>query len=127
MRKGVKATGARPSVALVSLSSGEGSAYADRLHLFAWLCDHGLSWHAHGVAWAPSSHLLLAHLHASRLSRAQDPGRARQVDASRHHRLALWPLAHSRLLECASPRELAGAGSLDHLARTSERSPVSVW
>src|SRR5919204_1599490 len=92
---------------------GDGAAHADRLHLFAWLCDHGLSWYAHGVARAPSAHLLLAHLHASRLSRAQDPGRARPVDASHHHRLALGTLAQSRLLECASPRELVGAGSLD--------------
>src|SRR2546428_12582846 len=112
MRKGVKATGARPSVALVSLSSGEGSAHADRLHLFAWLCDPGLSWHAHGVAWGPSSHLLLAHLHASRLSPAQDPGRARQVDTSRPHRAALWPPAPNRPFECATPRELGGAGFL---------------
>src|SRR5437899_3577642 len=34
----------------LSPSSGDGSAHADRLHLSAWLCDHGLSRHAHGVA-----------------------------------------------------------------------------
>src|SRR5919109_2873301 len=111
----------------LSPSSGEGSAYADRLHLSAWLCDHGLSRHAHGVARSPSSHLLLAHLYASRLSRAQDLGRDGQVDARHHHRLALWPLAQSRLLECASPRELVGAGSLDHLATTRQWYSVSLW
>src|SRR2546430_11885366 len=83
----------------LSSSSGEGSAHADRLHLFAWLCDPGFSRHAHGVARAPSSHLLLAHLHASRLSRPQDLGRDGPVDAYHDHGLALWALAQSRLLE----------------------------
>src|SRR5215203_106671 len=109
------------------LSYRDGSAHADRLHLSAWLCDPGLSRHAHGVAWSPSSHLLLAYLHASRLSRAQDLGRDGPVDASHHHRLALWPFAQSRLLERASPRELVGAGSRGHLASTDERHPVSLW
>src|SRR6266851_1245185 len=108
-------------------SSGDGSAYADRLYLSAGLCDHGLSWHAHGVARSPSSHILLAHLHASRLSRAQDLGRDGPVDASHSHRLAFWTLAQSRLLERASPRELVGAGSRGHLASTGERHPVSLW
>src|SRR5215831_16498376 len=111
----------------LSPSSGEDSAYADRLHLSAWLCDHGLSRHAHGVARASSAHLLLAHLHASRLSWAQNLSRDGPVDAHHYHRLALWPRAQSRLLECASHRELVGAGSLDHLARTRERHPVSLW
>src|SRR5437867_9798495 len=108
-------------------SYGDSAAYADRLHLSAWLCDHGLARHAHGVARSPSSHILLAHLHASRLSRAQDLGRDGPVDARHHHRLALWTRAQSRLLERASPRELVGAGSRGHLARTSERHPVSLW
>src|SRR6266568_4661714 len=111
----------------LSSSSGEGSAHADRLHLFAWLCDHGIARHAHGVARAPSSHLLLAHLHASRLSRAQDLGRDGPVDARHHHRLALWALAESHLWERASPRELVGPGSRGHLARTGEWHPVSLW
>src|SRR5207248_10120732 len=89
----------------LSPSSGEGSAHADRLHLSAWLCDPGLSRHAHGVARAPSSHILLAHLPASRLARAQDLGRDGPVDARHDHGLALWALAQSRLLACASPRE----------------------
>src|SRR6267143_3281882 len=95
---------------------GNGAAHDDRLHLSAWLCDHGLSRHAHGVARSPSSHILLAHLHASRLSRAQDLGRDGQVDARHHHRLALWTLAQSCLLERASPRELVGTGSRGHLS-----------
>jgi len=111
----------------LSSSSGEGSAHADRLHLFAWLCDPSLSRHAPGVARSPSSHLLLAHLHASRLSRPQDLGRDGPVDARHDHGLALWALAQSRLLECASPRELVGTGSRGHLARTSERHPVALW
>src|SRR5262249_42074807 len=108
-------------------SSGDGSAHADRLLLSTWLCDHGLSRHAHGVARAPSSHFLLAHLHASRLSRAQDLGRDGQVDTSHDYRLALWPRAQSRLLERASPREMVGAGSRSHLASAGERLPVSLW
>src|SRR5215208_7105013 len=108
-------------------SYGDGSAHADRLHLSAWLCDCGISRHAHGVARSPSSHILLAHLHASRLSRAQDLGRDGQVDASYPHRLALWTLAQSRLLERASHRELVGAGSRGYLASTGERQPVSLW
>src|SRR6266498_5361072 len=85
--------------------SGDGSAHADRLHLSAWLCDHDLAWHAHGVARAPSSHLLLAHLHASRLSRAQDLGRDGPVDARHDYRLALWTPAQSGLLERTSHRK----------------------
>src|SRR6267142_5957208 len=111
----------------LSPSSGEGSIHADRLHLSAWLCDPGLSRHAHGVARAPSSHILLAYLHASRLSRAQDLGRDGPVDARHHYRLALWTRAQSRLLERASPRELVGAGSRGHLASPGERHPVSLW
>src|SRR4030095_16460271 len=95
----------------LSPSSGEGSAHANRLHLSPWLCDHGLSRHAHGMARSPSSYLLLAHLHSSRLSRAQDLGIVGPVDTSDPHRLALWALAQIRLLACASPRELVGAGS----------------
>src|SRR5215510_16610213 len=94
-----------------SPSSGEGSAHADRLHLSAWLCDHGLSRHAHGGARAPSSHLLLAHLPTSRAPGAQNVGRDGAVDTRYHHRLAFWTPAQSRLLECASPRALVGAGS----------------
>src|SRR6516225_4654038 len=111
----------------LSPSSGEGSAHADRLHLSAWLCDHGLSWHARRVARAPSAHLLLAHLHASRLARAQDLGRDGPVDARHHYRLALWTRAQSRLLERASPRELVSAGSRGYLASPGERHPVSLW
>src|SRR5205807_2918722 len=112
---------------LLSPPSGEGSAHADRLHLSAWLCAPGLARHAHGVARAPASHLLLAHLHASRLSRAQDLGRDGPVDARHHDRLALGTRAQSRLLERASPRELVGAGSRGHLASPGERHPVSLW
>src|SRR5881397_3856422 len=100
----------------LSPSSGEGSTHADRLHLSAWLCDHGLSRYAHGVARAPSSDILLAPLHASRAPRAQDLGRDGPVDASHHHRVALWTRAQSRLLARASPRELVGAGSHGYLA-----------
>src|SRR5688500_6241460 len=116
-----------PGSFFLSPSYGDGSAHADRLHLFAWLCDHGLSWHAHSVARSPSSHILLAPLHASCLSRAQDLGSDGPVDACHPHRLALWPFAQSRLLERASPRELVGTGSHGHLASTGERHPVSLW
>src|SRR4029453_7813445 len=87
----------------LSPSSGDGSAHADRLHLSAWLCDHGFSRHAHGVARAPSSHLLLAHLPTSRAPGVQNVGRDGLVDARDHHRLALWTRAQSRLLERTSP------------------------
>src|SRR5437867_10110147 len=108
-------------------SYGDSAAYADRLHLSAWLCDHGISRHAHGVARSPSSHILLAHLHASRLSRAQDLGRDGPVDTSHHHRLALWPPAQSRLLEHASHRQLVGSRCLGHLATAYQWRTVSVW
>src|SRR5262249_28545815 len=100
----------------LSPSSGEGSVHADRLHLSAWLCPHRLSRHAHGMARPPSSHLLLAHLHPSRTPGAQHVGRDGQVDACHYHRVALWALAQSRLLERASPRELVSARSPTHLA-----------
>src|SRR5499427_6749690 len=108
-------------------SYGQGSAHAARLDLSAWLCDRSIWRHAYGMARSPSSHILLAHLHASRLARAQDLGRDDPVDARHHHGVALWPFAQSRLLECAPPRKLVGAGSLDHVARTSQRYPVSLW
>src|SRR5882762_5616621 len=90
----------------LSPSSGEGSSHADRLHLSAWLCDHGISRHAHGVARAPSSHILLAHLHASGAPGAKNLGRDGQVDTRHYHRLALWTPAESGLLERASARQL---------------------
>jgi hypothetical protein len=128
MGKGVKATCEFPIGSLfLHLSSGEGSAPADRLHLSAWLCDPGLSRHAHGVAWSPSAHLLLAPLHASRLARAPDLGRDGPVDTRRHHRVALRPLAPSGVWARASPRALVGAGSPGHLASTSARPGVSLW
>src|SRR4030095_12149337 len=96
-------------------SYGDGSAHAARLHLSAWLYDHSISRHAHGVARSPSSHILLAHLHASHLSRAQALGRVAKVAPRHHHRLALWSSAQSRLLERASYRELVGTGSRGHL------------
>src|SRR5437867_5270253 len=40
--------------------------------LIALLCDHDMSRHAHRVARSPSSQILLAHLPASRLTRAHD-------------------------------------------------------
>jgi len=49
------------------------------------------------------------------------------MDARRDHRVALWSLAHSRLLAWASVGQLAGAGSLDPLATTCPWEPVSVW
>src|ERR1043166_858892 len=111
----------------LSSSSGEDSVHAARLHLSAGLCDHSISRHAHSVARSPSSDILLAHLHASGLSRTQDPGRDGQMDAIHHHCVALWSLTQSHLLERASPRELVGSGSLGHLAAPSQWHPVSVW
>src|SRR5215471_12148272 len=96
-----------------STSSGDGSAHADRLHLSAWLCDPGVSRHAHRVARSSSPHLLLASIHASRASGATYVGRDGPVDPSDHHRVALRPLTQSRLLERPSARQLVGAGSLD--------------
>ena len=46
----------------LSTSSGDGAAHADGLHLPAWICNSGVSRHAHGVARTPSPHLLLAGL-----------------------------------------------------------------
>src|SRR2546426_4223333 len=111
----------------LSASSGEGSAHARRLHLSPWLCDHGISRHAHGVARSPSSHILLAHLHASCAPGAQNLGRDGQVDARHYHRLALWTPAESGLLERASARQLVRAGSLGHLAAARQWHPLSVW
>src|SRR5262245_18506657 len=106
---------------LLSPSSGEGFGHADRLHLSTWLCDPGLARHAHGVARAPSSHFLLASLHASHLARAQDLGRDGPVDARHYDRLALWTRAQSHRLARASPRELVGPGSRGPLASTGAR------
>src|SRR5262245_53909025 len=97
---------------------GDEAAHDDGLHLPPGLCDCRVSWHAYRVARAPSFHLLLAHLHPSCAPRTKNVGRDGQVDACYHHRLALWTLAQSRVLERASPRELVGAGSPDHLAAT---------
>src|SRR4029453_2076691 len=128
MLKGVKASMSTSSVSFFLWPfSGEGAAHDDRLHLSAGFCDSRVSRHAHCVAWAPPSLALLAGLHASRLSRAQDLGRDGPVDARRDHRVALWPFAQSHLLECASAGQLAGAGSLDYLAAPCQWHPVSVW
>src|SRR4029434_6833966 len=88
----------------LSPSSGEGSAHADRLYLSAWLCHHGLSRHAHGMARSPSAYILLAHLYASHLSRAQDLGRDGQVDARNHHLTALCSSVLMRRLDACSCR-----------------------
>src|SRR2546423_10622422 len=105
----------------------DGSAHDDRLHLSAWLCDHGLSWHAHRVARSPSPHFLLAGLHASCASGAKNPGRDGQVDPSGSYRVALWTPAQSDLLERTFPREMVGAGSLGHLPTTNQWHSLSVW
>src|SRR4030095_6171996 len=98
--------------------SGGGAAHADRLHLSAWLCDHGLARHAHGVARAPSAYLLLAHLHSRGAPRAEPRGGGARGAARRYHCVALWASAQSRGWERPSNRALVGAGSPGHLART---------
>src|SRR5215475_1854931 len=107
--------------------SGDNAAHADGLHLPPWFCDCRVSWYAHRVARSSSPYLLLAYLHASRLSRAQDLGRDGPVDPSDHHRLALWTPAQSRLLERTSPRELVGTGPPSHLAAPCQWRAVSLW
>src|SRR5215471_1831075 len=110
-----------------STSSGDGAAHADGLHLSAWLCDLGVSRHAHRVARSSSPHLLLAGVHASRGPGATYLGRDSPVDASDHHSVALWPPAQSSLWERASARPLVGAGPVSHLVPASQWPPVSVW
>src|ERR1041384_2212672 len=110
-----------------STSSGDGAAHADGLYLSAWLCDPGVSRHAHRVARSSSPHLLLAGVHASRAPWATYVGRDGPVDPSDHHRMALWTPTQSDLLERTSHRELVGAGSLGHLATTTQWHFVSVW
>src|SRR5262249_13392040 len=127
MSKGVKA---RMSTCISSFflwtSSGNGSTHDDGLHLPPWFCDDGVSWHAHRVAWAPSPHPLLAGLHASHAPGAKNLGRDGQVDACRHHRVALWASAQSDLLACASAHQLVGAGSRGDLASASQWHPAPV-
>src|SRR6266851_6116945 len=101
---------------VLSLCSGEGAAHENRLHLPAGLCDHRLAWHAQCVAWAPSPPALLAHLHASGLSWAQDLGREGQVDPGDHDCVALWTPAQGNLWERASDRQMVGSGSRDDFA-----------
>src|SRR5215831_653218 len=107
--------------------SEESSAHEDRLHLFAWLCDRGLSWHAHRMARASSPAALLADLHTSGAPRTPHLGRDGPVDAHHRHRLALRPLAQSDVLERPSPRELVGTGVCGHLAATRQWGAVPVW
>jgi hypothetical protein len=90
--------------------------HADRLHLCAWFCECGMSRHAHRVARASSPDALLADVHASGAPGTQDLGSEGPVDTRHCHRLALWPLAHSDVLERPSPRELVGTGALGALA-----------
>src|SRR5215813_6390183 len=115
------------SYCVCSTSSGDGATHADGLHLSAWLCDPGVSWHAHRVARSSSPHLLLAGVHASRAPGATYVGRDGSVDPSDHHCVALRPPAQSRLLERASARPLVGAGPVGHLATTSQWGAVSLW
>src|SRR5687768_486867 len=120
MQKGVKAMWHSIVRYFRSPCSGDDAAYADGLYLPPWVCDPGLSRHADRLARSASPHLLLAGVHASRAPGATYLGRDGPVDASEHHRVALWPSAQSRLLERASARPLVGAASAPlPLARVS--------
>jgi hypothetical protein len=74
--------------------SVDDSAHADRLHLFAKLCDARISRYAQRMAQPPSAPVMLADLHARSLPRAQDLGRDGSMDT---HHITAWRWA--RLLK----------------------------
>jgi hypothetical protein len=112
-------------------SSGDRSAPAQRLHRSAGLCDPGLARQAHGVARSPSSPLLLAPLHASRLAwtpatlTAWRFGRGRKAAEGHVPRLVSWG-APARVAPLPAPATglLSLVGDGRHAAPRGTTNPV---
>ena len=94
-------------------------------HLFASVRHHLVSRYARRLAPSSPSCALLAHCHASAVSRAENVGRTRPLDAWLDHRLALAPRAQGGLLGCPSAGRMVGRGSVADLATPQGRDTPS--
>src|SRR5574341_148306 len=97
----------------------------DHDHLFAPFCHDPVSRDARHLEKPSSPHPVLAGVHASPVSRAENLGRTRPLDASPGHGLALSPSAQGELLECPCAGGVVGPGSPQHLATAQGWHPLS--
>src|SRR5438093_5994065 len=94
-------------------------------YLFAPVRHSPFSWYARCLETSSSSCALLAYCHASAVSRAENLGRARPLDAGLDHRLALTPRAQGGLLGYPSAGNVVGRGSPADLATAKGRDTLS--
>src|SRR3954452_1634184 len=103
----------------------QGMVCYDCGHLFASVRHDPFSRYARCLETPSPSRALLAHRHASPLSRAENIGRAGPLDSELDHGLAFSPCAQGGLLEYPSAAGVVGAGSLQRLATTPRRDAPS--
>ena len=89
----------------------QGMVCYDCGHLFAPVRHDPFSWYAWRLATSSPSCTLLAYCHASPVSRAENPGRTRPLDAGFDHGVALSPRAQGRLLGCPCAGRVVGRRS----------------
>src|SRR5918911_2639178 len=97
----------------------------DCRHVRAPLWHDPVSRDARHLEKSSSPPPVLAGLHASPVSRAENLGRAGPLDAGLAHGLALAPRPQGGLLEYPSAGRVVGPGSLPHLATPQGWHPVS--
>src|SRR5688500_2183502 len=94
----------------------ESAACNDPCDLFARFRDRPLSWYAWGLEESSPPPAVLAYCYARPLSRAQNLGRTRPLDASRGNVVALAACAQGNLLGRPCIGGLVGADGPEHLA-----------
>src|SRR5215813_14406020 len=94
-------------------------------HLFASVRHHLVSRYAWRLAPSSPAGALLADGHASAVSRAENVGRTRPLDAGCDHGVALAPRAQGGLLGCPSAGRLVGRRSVADLATPQGRDTPS--
>src|SRR5215831_4648290 len=101
------------------------AVYYDHSHLLAPVRHGPVSWDARHLEKPASPHPMLAGVHASPLSRAENPGRAGPLDTGLDHGLALSPRAQGHLLEYPSAGDMVGRRSPAYLTPTQGRDALS--
>ena len=102
-----------------------GAASHGHCYLFAPVRHDPVSRYARHLERSSPSRPVLAHCHASPVSRAENLGRTGPLDAGLDHRLALSPRAQGRLLGCPCAGGVVGRGSAADLATTQGRDTPS--
>ena len=105
--------------------SCHGAAVYGHNHLFAVVHHMPVARHARRVERASPSHPLLAHRHASPVSRAENRGRIGPLDTGLDHCLALAPRAQSRVLGYPSAGGVVSRGNPADLATAPRRDTPS--